>query len=294
MPKIKANNIEIEYDTFGDPSGEPLLLIMGLGTQMIAWDSEFCQKLVNRGFYVIRFDNRDIGLSTKFNHLGKPNIMKLVIAFQKGEKVEAPYTLYDMTDDALGLLNALGINKAHICGASMGAMITQTMAVKYPDKVLSITSIMGTTGIPDPSQTKPEAMQVLSKPAPTEREAYIEDAIKRRKILHGTGYPYDEERIRRLAELSYDRCFNPDGLIRQMAAVLATGSRKEDLSNIQCPTLVIHGSDDPLVSVEGGRDTAEAIEGAELLIIEGMGHSLPVETWERIADAIAKNAAKAH
>ncbi|MHA1687965.1 MAG: alpha/beta fold hydrolase [Promethearchaeota archaeon] len=293
MSKIKANNIEIEYDTFGDPSNEPLLLIMGLGTQMVAWEPEFCQKLVNKGFYVIRFDNRDVGLSTKFEEAGVPNIMQLILTAQRGEKIEAPYTLDDMADDAAGLLKALGFEKAHVCGASMGAMITQVLAIRHPEKVLSITSIMGSTGNPELPHARPEAMQVLLKPAPTDRDAYIEDSIRRRRILYGSGFPFDEEKARKLAELSYDRCFNPQGIMRQMAAILAAGNRKSMLSRIKCPTLVIHGGDDPLVPVEGGKDTAESIEEAELLIIEGMGHSLPVECWDQIVEAIAKNAAKA-
>ncbi len=292
MPKIIANNIEIEYDTFGDPTSNPLLLIMGLGAQMIFWEEEFCELLVNQGFFVIRFDNRDVGLSTKFEEAGVPDIMKLVIAAQRGEKIESPYTLEDMADDAIGLLDALKIDKAHICGASMGAMIVQVIAVRYPSRVLSLTSIMGSTGNPDLPQPKQEAMKVLLTPAPTEREAYIEESVKRWRVPYGTGFPFDVKRRRKMAARAYDRSFYPQSFARQLAAVLASGNRKPTLASIKVPTLVIHGGDDPLVPVEGGKDTAEAIPGAELLIINGRGHSLPPETWPQIVDAIAKNTAK--
>ncbi len=292
MPKIIANNIEIEYDTFGDPLSNPLLLIRGLGSQMISWEEEFCELLVNHGFYVIRFDNRDVGLSTKFEEIGVPDIMKLVIGAQRGEKIEFPYTLEDMADDAIGLLDALKIDKAHIFGASMGAMIAQTIAVRYPSRVLSLTSIMGSTGNFDLLQPKQEAMKVVMTPAPTEREAYIEESVKRWRVLYGNGFPFDEERRRKMATRAYDRSFYPQGFARQLAAVLASGNRRPTLASIKVPTLVIHGGDDPLVPVEGGKDTAEAIPGADLLIIDGMGHSLPPETWSQILDAITKNTAK--
>jgi len=292
MPKAKANNIEIEYDTFGDPSSKPLLLVMGLGAQMIAYLEELCMMLVDKGFYVIRFDNRDVGLSTKFEEAGVPNIMKEIMAFQRGETISPPYTIEDMADDAVGLLDALNIEKAHICGASMGGMIVQTIAFRHPTRVLSLTSIMSTTGNPNLPQPKPEAMQVLLKPAPTEREAYIEESVKRRRILYGAGFPYHEDKARELAAALYDRLFYPQGMARQLVAILANGNRKPKLGSIKVPTLVIHGSDDPLVPVEGGKETAESIPGAELIIIEGMGHSLPPEAWPQIVDAIAKNANK--
>ena len=292
MPKAKANNIEIEYDTFGDPSSKPLLLVMGLGAQMIAYLEELCMMLVDKGFYVIRFDNRDVGLSTKFEEAGVPNIMNAIMAFQRGETISPPYTIEDMSDDAVGLLDALNIEKAHICGASMGGMIVQTIAFRHPTRVLSLTSIMSTTGNPNLPQAKPEALQILLKLAPTEREAYIEESVKRRRILYGSGFPYHEDKARELAAALYDRSFYPQGMARQLVAILANGNRKPKLGSIKVPTLVIHGGDDPLVPVEGGKETAETIPGAELIIIEGMGHSLPPETWPQIVDAIAKNANK--
>ncbi len=293
MPKAKANNIEIEYDTFGDPSSKPLLLIMGLGAQMIRWEEEMCEKLVERGFYVIRFDNRDVGLSTKFDEAGEPDLMKLYMKVAKGEKIESTYTLNDMADDAVGLLTAINIDKAHICGASMGGMIAQTIAYRHPSRVLSLTSIMSSTGNPDLPRPKPEAMKVLVEPPPTERDALIEHGVKNLRIIHGKGFPFDEERARRYVNASYDRSNYRAGFSRQLAAVLATGNRKQALTSIRAPTLVIHGSDDPLMPPDGGKDTAEAISDAELLIIDGMGHSLPPEVWPQVLDAITNNASKA-
>jgi len=271
MPKAKANNIEIEYDTFGDPSSKPLLLVAGLGTQMIWWREEFCEKLVDKGFYVIRFDNRDVGLSTK---------------------VSAPYNLQDMADDAISLLDALNVDKAHICGASMGGSIVQAMAIKYPARILSLTSIMSTTGRANLPPAKPEAVKLLMMPAPEERDGYIEYYVNLWRVLHGSGFPFDEEEGREMAAKSYDRSFYPPGIDRQVMAISVSGSRKTKLASVNVPTQIIHGGDDPIVSVEGGKDTAETIPGAELLIIEGMGHALPPEAWPQIIDAISANADK--
>jgi pimeloyl-ACP methyl ester carboxylesterase len=288
MPKVNANNIQIEYDTFGDPSSKPLLLVMGLGAQMIRWDEEFCEQLVRRGFYVIRFDNRDVGLSTKFEEAGIPDLMAVMNAVQDGETVETPYSLEDMADDAVGLLDALNIDKAHICGASMGSFISQIVAYRHPSRVLSLTSIMGSTGNPNLPQAKPEAMRLLLTPMPTEREAYIEASIKRSQVLYGSGFRFDEERVRINTGNAYDRCFYPHGFTRQLVAIVTNGNRKPKLASVNVPTLVIHGADDPLVPVEGGKDTAEAIPNAKLLIIDGMGHSLPPETWPQIVEAITE------
>ncbi|MFX1365656.1 MAG: alpha/beta fold hydrolase [Promethearchaeota archaeon] len=293
MPKVKANNIELEYDTFGDSKSEPLLLIMGLAAQMIQWPEEFCEMLVEQGFFVIRFDNRDVGLSKKFEHLGVPNTIKAFVDIQKGEKVTYDYTTDDMADDAIGLLDALGIEKAHICGASMGAAITQTIGYRHADRVLSLAPIMGSTGNPDLPRAKPEVSSILVTPTPAEREAYIEHRVKNEKIIYGTGFPYDENARRDMMGRLFDRCFYPQGIARQLMATLAHGNRKPKLSSIKAPTIVIHGKDDPLVPFEGGKDTADSIPGAELLLIDGMGHSLPPETWPTIVNAIRKNADKA-
>ncbi len=292
MPKAKANNIEIEYDTFGDSSSKPLLLVMGLGAQMITWFEELCMMFVDKGFYVIRFDNRDVGLSTKFEEAGVPNILKEYSARQRGKTISPPYTVEDMADDAVGLLDALNIEKAHICGASMGGMIVQIIAFRHPTRVLSLTSIMSTTGNPNLPQPKPEILQLLLKPAPTDRQAYIEESTKRRRIYYGSGFPFPEDEYRELAATFYDRSFYPQGMVRQIWAILGTENRVPKLGSIKVPTLIIHGGDDPLVPVEGGKETAASIPGAELIIIEGMGHSLPPETWPQIVDAIANNADK--
>jgi pimeloyl-ACP methyl ester carboxylesterase len=293
MANVEANGIRIEYDTFGERSARTLLLIMGLATQMISWDEEFCQMLTDRGHYVIRFDNRDVGLSSKMEEAGVPNIMEAFRKSMRGEKIEAPYTLDDMADDAVGLLDALGIEKAHICGASMGGMIAQTIAIRHPARVKSLISIMSTTGNPELPPSKAEARQFLIKPVPEGREENIEYSVKMCRVFAGKGFEFDEQRMRDLMTRAYDRCFYPRGVMRQIMAVTAHGSRKEALASVKAPTLVIHGGDDPLVPVEGGKDTAEAVPGAELLIIEGMGHEMPVAVWPRLADAISQHTRKA-
>ncbi len=288
MSKIRANGIELEYETFGDPAGTPLLLVMGLGAQMILWDEEFCAQLAERGHYAIRYDNRDVGLSTKFDSAGAPNLVDLMTRAAAGESVDAPYTLSDMASDGMGLLDALEIPAAHIVGASMGGMIVQSMAIEHPDRVRSVTSIMSTTGAPGLPPAKPEAMQVLMKPAPTDRQAYIDNSVKNFPLIAGGGFPIDEARVRRRAERGYDRCFYPVGMARQMAAIVVAGSRREALASVRAPALVIHGTNDPLVPVEGGVDTHEAIPGSELVLIEGMGHDLPPQAWPQIIEAISK------
>ena len=292
MANASANGIRIEYETFGDSSASPLLLIMGLGAQMILWDEQFCEQLAAKGHYVIRFDNRDIGLSTKFDEAGMPNVMEAMGAVMSGEKISSPYSLNDMADDAVGLLDALNIDKAHICGASMGGMIAQTIAIRHPDRVLSLTSIMSSTGDRSLPQGTPDAMAVLLTPAPQEREASIEHAIKIWRTIAGPGFPFDEERIRNRATLSYDRCFNPAGVARQLVAIMAHGDRTSSLDSVTAPTLVIHGADDPLVPLECGKATAEAVSGADILVIDGMGHDLPPGAWPQIVDAINANAGK--
>jgi pimeloyl-ACP methyl ester carboxylesterase len=293
LPKVNANNIEIHYETFGDPSAKPLLLIMGFGSQLIHWDEEFCEMLAKRGHYVIRYDNRDVGLSTKIDEAGTPDFLKAISSFQKGEKVQAPYTMDDMADDAVGLLDALKISSAHICGCSMGCVIAQYIAINHPSRVLSLTSMMSTTGNPDLPPLNPEAMKLFLLPVPSKRDAYIKDYVKREKVMYGPIIPLDEERRRLYAAKAYDRCFYPQGNTRQIMALLTSGNRKPALASVKIPTLVIHGGNDPLVSLEAGKDTAEAIPGAELLIIDGMGHSLPPETWSQVVDGISRNTTKA-
>ena len=293
MPNIPANGIQLEYDTFGPDAGRPLVLIMGLGGQMLMWDEAFCEALAERGHRVVRFDNRDVGLSTKFDEAGVPDVPALMAAAASGQSVEVPYTLDDMADDVAGLLDALGLTSAHVCGASLGGMIAQTVAIRHAPRVRSLVSIMSTTGSPDVSPARPEAMQVLLAPPPADRAGNIERAIETWRVIGSPGYPADPERIRERSEILYDRAFTPTGTARQMAAILAHGSRGEALAGVTVPTLVIHGTDDPLVPIEGGRDTARAIPGAELLEVEGMGHDLPPALFERFADAISEHTRKA-
>lgn len=293
MPNVKANGIQIEYDTFGNRASRPLLLVMGLGTQMIAWDEAFCQQLAERGHFVVRFDNRDVGLSTKFEAAGLPNVLKAMAAAARGEEVRAPYTLDDMAEDTVGLLEALGLATAHVCGASMGGMIAQTMAIRHPSRLKSLISIMSSTGNPKLPPAQPEAMKALMKPTPPEREAFIEHMLQTWRAIAGRGFPFDVDRMRSQMARSYDRSYCPAGTVRQLMAIIAQGNRKPALAAVRAPTLVIHGADDPLVPVAAGRDTAEAIAGAELLIIEGMGHDLPPAVWPRLVDAISAHTQKA-
>jgi len=287
MPNIAANNINIEYDTFGDKANPALLLVMGLGAQMIAWDEVFCQQLADEGHYVIRYDNRDVGLTTWFDDAGVPDMQALIMARMSGEVPPAPYTLDDMAKDGMGLLTALDIDAAHICGASLGGMIVQTMAANHPDRVLSLTSIMSTTGNPELPPSSPEAMAALGSERQDDPEHAMQRAVEVGRIIGSTGFPFDEERLRRRGLESYNRAYYPAGVSRQMAAVIANGDRRAKLRQLDVPALVIHGDIDPLVPVTGGIDTHENIPGAELLIIEGMGHDLPVGAWPQIVGAIA-------
>lgn len=291
MPNIQANGIQIEYDTFGDPSSPALLLIAGLSGQMILWDETLCEQLSERSLYVIRFDNRDVGLSSKFEKVGESEIREILAAAWRGEEIKAPYTIDDMADDAIGLLNGLGIEKFHVCGASMGGMIAQNIAIRYPDRVLSLISFASSTGNPEISSASMQEVAprpVPPVPVPHEREANIEYTVNGMRELSGPGFPFDEEEVRKLAADCYDRCFCPEGTARQILAIIASGNRKPALTKLTVPTLVIHGDSDPLVPVEAGRDTADAVPGAKLLIIEGMGHDLPRGAWPRIIDAIEK------
>jgi len=284
----KVGEVELVYDTFGNPSSPPMLLIMGLGAQMIRWDDAFCKAIAAQGRWVIRFDNRDVGLSTKCDEAGIPDVMSLI----QGQKVDVPYTLKDMAADAVGLLDTLEIKTADVVGVSMGGMIAQTIAIHYPERVRTLTSIMSSTGNPDLPQSTPEAMSVLLAPPASNRDNYVTDQLKAAKVLHGTKYPLNEEYVRNYAERSYDRCYNPTGVVRQLSAVLGSGRRNEALANVKIPTLVIHGDIDPLVPVEAGKDTAKSIPGAKLVIIEGMGHSFPTEVVPQILKEILQHTAK--
>ena len=295
MSNVNANGIRIEYDTIGDPACPPLLLIMGLGGQLIHWDDDFCRQLAAKGLFIIRYDNRDTGLSTRFEAAGLPDLAALLDARLQGQSVQAPYTLEDMADDAAKLLEALNIEKAHICGSSMGGMIAQTLALRHPQRLLSLTSIYSTTGNPDLPQSQPAAMEALLTPQPVERQAYIDFNAVTMQAIAGTGFPFDEQFIRRISARAYDRAFYPPGVGRQMTAVMAQQDRTSALESLTVPALVIHGTADPLVPAAHGQATADAIPGAQLLLVEGMGHDLPHtnEPWPQLIDAIAAHVKQA-
>ena len=290
---IECNGIQLCFDSFGESGAPPLLLIMGLAAQMIAWDDEFCSALAGRGFHVLRFDNRDIGLSTRFAQAGIPDITAAFTAALQGLPVSAPYNLSDMAADAVGLLDALDIDSAHVVGASMGGAIAQTMAIEHPGRLRSLTSIMATTGAPGLPPPTPEATAMLLKPTPTDQAGYFQSYVQTWKVLRAGSFPEDESRDLTRASQNFARGLNPPGVARQLAAILASGSRREALAQVRLPALVIHGSVDPLVPAACGVDTANAIVDAELLVIEGMGHALPISMWPRIVGAIAAHASKA-
>jgi pimeloyl-ACP methyl ester carboxylesterase len=290
-PQIaRANGIDLCYEIFGDADAEPMLLIMGLGAQMIHWDDDFCRQMAARGFRVIRFDNRDIGQSSKLHGGGRLTPVELFkLRFLK-IPVAAPYKLYDMAQDTIALMDVLKIRSAHIVGASMGGMIAQEIAIAFPERVRSLVSIMSTTGnprIPPPSR---EATAVLMAPPATTRDEFIARYARTWNVLRAGSFPEDEALDRARAERTFERGINPAGSGRQLRAILASGSRKERLRAVKAPTLVIHGTVDPLVRPEGGKDTAASIPGAKLMMVEGMGHALPVTMWPPIIDAIDQHA----
>jgi pimeloyl-ACP methyl ester carboxylesterase len=288
-----TNGIELCYESFGDPSKPAILLIMGLGTQMLGWNEMFCRQLADRGFRVVRFDNRDIGRSTWLDHEKVPNPLLLLAKAALGFKPKVPYTLQDMAADSIGLLDTLGIAKAHVVGASMGGMIAQQMAVDAPQRLISLTSIMSTTGNRSLPAARPEATAMLaSKPAGSLDE-YIAFYRRMMKVLRAGDFPADEAHDEQRARAAWQRGYHPAGSARQLAAIIAAGDRTSELASIATPTLVIHGRRDPLVPVEAGIATAAAIPGARLLIIERMGHALPLAMWNEIIDAITEQASGA-
>jgi pimeloyl-ACP methyl ester carboxylesterase len=285
----QVGELEICYETFGSPEDPALLLVMGLGTQMIAWPVGFCEQLVERGFFVIRYDNRDTGRSTHMRQFRPPTTGQLL----RRDRSAAKYSLSDMADDGIGLLDQLGIERAHVAGASMGGMIAQTMAVRHPDRVLSLASIMSNTGHRWKGTPGLRVYPVFVRRPAADREGAIESSVSVFKLIGSPGFPFDEDETRRAAELSYERGFNPAGSGRQLAAILAAGDRTAELRGITAPTVVIHGTEDRMVRPSGGRATAAAIPGARLVSIEGMGHDLPRGAWDRIVDAIVANARRA-
>jgi pimeloyl-ACP methyl ester carboxylesterase len=282
-----VGDVELAFESFGDSSDPAVLMIMGLGAQMIFWPEELCEMLAGRGHYVVRFDNRDAGRSTKLHGHAPPPLGRLIAG--PVEESEVPYLLHDMARDAAGLLDHLGIGRAHLVGASMGGMIAQELAIDDPGRVVTLGSIMSTTGDRSVGQPTPEAVAVLMTAPPTDLEGYVEGFVGARRALGSHGLGFDEQRTRRLAERCYGRGYFPDGTARQFAAILASGDRTAALARIEAPTVVVHGSDDPLIDVSGGRATAAAIDGAELVLIEGMGHDLPEGAWSQIAAALIAN-----
>lgn len=282
MPRAPVNGVEIEYQTFGDPGGTPLLLIAGLGVQMLSWDEEFCDLLAGRGFRVIRFDNRDSGLSTSMDGGGPPNV-----AAALSGTAEPAYHLDDLAGDAAGLLDALGIPAAHVVGASMGGFIAQLVAINHPDHVLTLTSIMSGPGGPDEVAPTPEGQAVLLVNPPRTRQERIEQGMWIRKVLKGSLDPWDEDFELARVSRSVDRAYNPSGTARQLIAILTAHSRLERLGSLRVPALVVHGVDDILIPIANGRLVAAAIPGARLMEIGGMGHDLPQRVWPEVVEAIA-------
>jgi pimeloyl-ACP methyl ester carboxylesterase len=274
MPQVRANGIDIEYESFGRDGDPCVLLIMGFSAQLTLWQTSFCEQLAAKGFRVIRFDNRDVGKSQHFIEAGVPDIAALMVALQTGAPVTAPYTLDDMAADAAGLLDALGIKQAHIVGASMGGMIAQLVAINHPAKTKSLTSIMSTTARPGLPPGTPEAMGALmTPPASPGREDRIAASLNTWKVLGSPGFPATDAELRKNAERDADRvAYEPTGIARQMAAIVAAPPRHETLGAVKVPTLVLHGKDDPIIPYPCGEDTAKCVPGAELVIVPGMAH----------------------
>ncbi|MFZ0546160.1 MAG: alpha/beta hydrolase [Candidatus Promineifilaceae bacterium] len=290
---ITMNGIDTVYDSFGRAADPPLLLIAGLGVQMIGWEENFCAQLAGRGFRVIRFDNRDIGLATSFKDTGVPDLGRLIEARLAGEipEVPLPYTAYDMVDDTVALLDELDIEKAHIVGASMGGVIAQLLTIEYQERVRTLTAIMTTTGSADLPLPDPVALSLFMRPPSENKAEYIENAVQGWQIMYGSGYPLDEGEARLRAARYYERSYEPTGTTRQLAATVALESLKPRLDGVTVPTLVIHGDEDPLFPLECGKDIAVSVPDAKMLVLEGVGHALPSEVWPQVIEAISERAA---
>lgn len=293
MACVEVSGITINYDSFGDENAETILLISGLGAQMIRWTVPFCESLVAKCFRVIRFDNRDAGRSTHLTHAPALDFSALATIIASGREPDVPYTLYDMVEDAIGLLDALGIHQAHVVGRSMGGMIAQLMASEHPGRVLSLTSIMSSTGNPNLPPAGPDVMGMLTKRAPhpfEDETGFMEHNLAFAKRIASPGFPFDEMAHRTLVLEEVNRAYDPAGLGRQIAAIAATGDIRSRLARIVAPALVVHGSDDVLISPACGKDTAASIPGAEFMLIHGMGHDLPPELYQTVVEAICRNA----
>ena len=281
--------IAIAYETFGSAADPPVLLIMGLGGQLLSWPEDFCRLLVDRGLFVVRFDNRDVGLSTHLHDLPAPDLA----AIQRGDFATAPYTLSDMAGDTASLIEALGLGSAHVVGASLGGMIGQVLAIEHPNRVRSLTSIMSTTGDSNVGQSTAEAFAHLTQPAARTRAEVLDRRVQSQGVTGSPDYPTSEAELRDRAGQAFDRNFDPVGGARQLAAALASPDRTTDLADVRVPTLVIHGADDPLIQVSGGHATAAALPDAELLVIDGMGHDLPRQLWPQVIERISAHIARA-
>ena len=286
IQKASHGEIELAYETFGSPDDPTLVLVMGLATQMIGWHDDFCALLAESGFHVVRFDNRDIGLSTHLDEAGAPDLTPL---FTGQPITDAPYTLADMADDTAGLVDALGVDRVHLVGASMGGMISQEFALRHPERLLTLTSIMSTPA-PQIGPPTPAAAAALFTPPPTNEEEAGDRAVEVYRVIGSPGYPLDEDGLRARGTESFRRANDPAGVARQLAAIHASGDRSERLGEVAVPTLVLHGEDDPLVQLDGGVATAKAVPGARLVTYPGMGHDLPRALWEPIVDEIVRHA----
>jgi pimeloyl-ACP methyl ester carboxylesterase len=295
MPSLRCNGLDIEYESLGDPAAPAILLVMGLGMQLVAWPDPFCAHLVGRGFRVIRFDNRDAGLSGRITGGKRPNLVWAMLAARLRLPLRPPYSLNDMAADAIGLIDALGIVQVHVVGASMGGMIAQVLAARFPQRVLSLTSIMSSSGNPRLSWPKRDALKaLLSRPEdPRNPEIVIEHLARVFGVIGSPAFPADPAELRERVGRAVHRSYYPDGVARQLLAVIAAGDRRKLLGTIVAPTLVIHGAADPLVPLDAGEDTARNIPGSRLMVIDGMGHDLPPALYEQLAGAIAAHCARA-
>lgn len=293
MARIGVDRLEFEYETIGDPAAPVILLVMGLGMQLVAWPDAFCRMLAQKGFRVVRFDNRDIGLSSRLDHLGVPDIHKQALRYFLRLPLEAPYYIEDMARDTLGLMDALGIGRAHLVGASMGGMIAQNLAAAAPERIASLVSVMSTTGSRKLPNPRPRALRALLLPPPPagDVEAAIQRMTQLFRIIGSRTYPATEEYLREWIGRHVRRSFNPPGGARQLLAIAASGDRTEVVKRIKAPTLVLHGDEDPLLHVKCGQATARAINEsggrAEFEVVHGMGHDFPVELLPALAKRVA-------
>lgn len=296
MTILKVNGLELSYDSFGDNNAETILLIAGLGTQMIRWPILFCEMLVARGYRVIRFDNRDAGCSSHFTDYPAPDFTTLAATLATGQRPSVPYTLYDMANDAIKLLDALDIEHAHLVGRSMGGMIAQIVTSQYPERVMSLTSIMSSTGDPSLPSASQEVMAMLTRQAPNplkDDAGFLEHSLAFARQIASPGYPFDEEAHSALILEEARRAYDPTGFLRQIAAIVATGNLRALLDKVTVPSLIVHGTDDLLVPVACGKDIASSIRGSEIMLIDGMGHDLPPSLYQRVVDGIDRVAQRA-